>query len=202
MRVDKRKPKGIASLPHRNGGGIVPRPNKPREVLAEANLARRIAAERDARGWTNDGLARRMTDAGCAMTGSAIFKIEKSEPRRRIVVDELVAFAKVFGVPVEELLLPLEVAARKEVAGLVVAWNNADSEATAAAMKRDEAWSTLGAYVAQRPEAAGPLEQILDSWAATYVDEENREGAVAYKMWELTRAEKWVDIVRAAINRG
>jgi len=180
----------------------VPRPNKPREVLAEANLARRIAAERDARGWTNDGLARRMTDAGCAMTGSAIFKIEKSEPRRRIVVDELVAFAKVFGVPVEELLLPLEVAARKEVAGLVVAWNNADSEATAAAMKRDEAWSTLGAYVAQRPEAAGPLEQILDSWAATYVDEENREGAVAYKMWELTRAEKWVDIVRAAINRG
>ena len=82
----------------------MPRPNKAREVYAEEHVAERIAAERDARGWTNDGLAKRMTDAGCAMTGSAIFKIEKGQPRRRITVDELVGFSRVFGMSVEQLL--------------------------------------------------------------------------------------------------
>ena len=98
----------------------MPRPNKRREIFAEDHLAQRIAAERDARGWTNDGLAKRMTDAGCPMTGSAIFKIEKAEPRRRIVVDELVAFAKVFAVPMEELLLSPELAATKDITRLVL----------------------------------------------------------------------------------
>ena len=95
----------------------MPRPNKHREIFAEDHLAQRIAAERDRpdRKWTNDGLAKRMTDAGCPMTGSAIFKIEKGEPRRRIVVDELVTFAKVFAIPMEELLIPPGVAAAREL---------------------------------------------------------------------------------------
>lgn len=37
-----------------------------------------------------------MTDAGCPIQGSAIYKIEKADPPRRITVDELVAFATVF----------------------------------------------------------------------------------------------------------
>jgi transcriptional regulator with XRE-family HTH domain len=180
----------------------MPRPNKPRDVLAESNLAKRIAAERDARGWTNDGLARRMTDAGCAMTGSAIFKIEKGAPPRRIVVDELVAFAKVFGVSVEELLLPPEVAARRELARLVIEWNTSDDEARAAATKRDEAWEALQTYTAEHPDSAPTLEVIFGEWADTYFDEENREGAAAYKMWQLTRDPRWIEIVRADVNRG
>jgi transcriptional regulator with XRE-family HTH domain len=98
----------------------MPRPNKRREIFAEDHLAQRIAAERDARGWTNDGLAKRMTDAGCPMTGSAIFKIERAVPRRRIVVDELVAFAKVFAVPMEELLIPPSLATRREMRRLAL----------------------------------------------------------------------------------
>ena len=96
------------------------RPNKPRGIFAEDHLAQRVAAERDARGWTNDGLAKRMTDAGCPMTASAIFKIEKAEPRRRIVVDELVTFAKVFGLPLEELLIPPSLARGREIRRLVI----------------------------------------------------------------------------------
>jgi transcriptional regulator with XRE-family HTH domain len=72
------------------------------------NVARRIAHEREARAWSYAGLAERMSRAGCAIDASAIFKIEKGEPRRRITVDEMVAFAEVFGVPVDELLLPME----------------------------------------------------------------------------------------------
>jgi hypothetical protein len=47
-----------------------------------------------------------MTLAGCPMYPTTIYKIEKGEKgkRRRITVDELVAFSRVFGIGVEELL--------------------------------------------------------------------------------------------------
>ena len=82
----------------------MPRPNKPREVYAESYLAARIASEREARTWSLEGLAYRMTQAGCAINQSAIYKIEQGQPRRRITVDELVAFSRVFGLPLDDLL--------------------------------------------------------------------------------------------------
>ncbi|CAN5121274.1 hypothetical protein BH11ACT1_BH11ACT1_19350 [soil metagenome] len=180
----------------------MPRPNRTRRVLAEVNLARRIAAERDARTMTNDGLAKRMTDEGCAMTGSAIFKIEKGEPRRRIVVDELVAFSKVFGVPIEELLLPPEVAAKKDLMNLVVAWNVAATEASAATARRDDAWDAITTYAQKRPEVTPVLEDIFETWAALYFDELDRGGAAALKMWELTGDPKWKAAITEGLDRG
>jgi hypothetical protein len=108
----------------------MPRPNKRRGIFAEEHLAQRIAAERDRpdRKWSNDGLAKRMTDAGCPMTGSAIFKIEKAEPRRRIVVDELVTFARVFGITVDQLLLDPEIEAEQR---LIDKLNSVNTLATA-----------------------------------------------------------------------
>lgn len=179
----------------------MPRPNKRREVLAEDNLARRIAVEREARGWTNDGLAKRMSDAGCAMTGSAIFKIEKGEPPRRIVVDELVAFAKVFGVSVEELLLPPEVAASRELAELVVAWDSADNVAAAAIAARDEAWARLSSYVGEHPDLSDSLHTILEVWGERYFDGEERDFATARKMWALTRDDRWAEVIKAKMDR-
>jgi transcriptional regulator with XRE-family HTH domain len=82
----------------------VSRPNKPREVYAENYLAARIISERETRGWSLEGLAKRMTAAGCAINQSAIYKIEQGQPRRRITVDELVAFSRVFGLPLDDLL--------------------------------------------------------------------------------------------------
>lgn len=86
----------------------MPRPNPLRMVQNEANLAERIAYERERRGWTYEGTAKRMTEIGCTIQGSAIYKIEKAEPRRRISVDELVAFAAIFETTVEDLLLPVD----------------------------------------------------------------------------------------------
>lgn len=171
----------------------MPRPNKPREVLAEDHLARRIAAERDARGWTNDGLAKRMTDAGCAMTGSAVFKIEKGEPRRRIVVDELVAFSKVFGVPVGELLLSSEMVSSKALADLVLAWDEKRVAATVASQDADEAWERLREYAQTHPEAAGTLGKAVEAWAEYYYDDEaERETATEAYMFQLTGdVERW-----------
>jgi transcriptional regulator with XRE-family HTH domain len=179
----------------------MPRPNKRRAVLAEVNLARRIALERDARGWTNDGLAKRLTDAGCAITGSAIFKIEKGDPPRRIVVDELVAFAKVFGVSLEELLLPPEVAARKELADLVVAWDTADTAYWTAESARTEAWVALKDYVGSHPELSGHLQVIFEVWAERYFAESDQALRTAQKMWDLTGDERWVQVIKADMER-
>lgn len=175
----------------------MPRPNRPRSVLAEEHLARRIAAERDRLKMTNDGLAERMTKAGCPMTGSAIFKIEKGEPRRRIVVDELVAFARVFGVTVEELLLPPGVAGRRQLAELVRAWDRAENAAIHARLARDEAWGSLEAHVTGHPELSDELQAVLEEWAGQRFEEPDEvgEGAVALMMWQLTHDKTWASKV-------
>jgi transcriptional regulator with XRE-family HTH domain len=97
----------------------VPRPNPPRSLQSEENLARRIAYERDRRGWTYESIAKRLTDVGCPIQGSAIYKIEKGNPRRRISVDEFVAFTRIFEVSAADLLIPLELIAEHEALNLI-----------------------------------------------------------------------------------
>jgi transcriptional regulator with XRE-family HTH domain len=80
------------------------RPNKKRSIGAETRLAERIVIERAARGWSIDTLANAMSECGCSIQPSAIYKIEKGEPRRRITVDELVALSDVWAIPVERLV--------------------------------------------------------------------------------------------------
>lgn len=90
----------------------MPPRNKPRNVYAEQHLAQRIAQEREARGWTYDGLAARMAAIGCPIDQSAIYKIErgykvdgeKKATRRRITVDELIGFSMAFSIGVEEMV--------------------------------------------------------------------------------------------------
>src|SRR3954471_16942436 len=86
-----------------------PRPNRSRGMESEGSLAERIAWERDRRSLSYEALAKLMTDAGCSVQGSAIYRIEKGQPPRRVTVDELVALAEVFGVDrLEDLLEPVE----------------------------------------------------------------------------------------------
>lgn len=82
----------------------MPRQNPTRDIQAETDLARRIAWERERRGWTYEGLASRLTAAGCPIQASAIYKIEKSDPPRRITVNELVALSTVFEISISDLL--------------------------------------------------------------------------------------------------
>lgn len=86
----------------------MPRVNPLRTVANERNLAARIGHEREQRGWTLEGTAKRMAEVGYPIQPTAIYKIEKGDPPRRITVDELVGFATVFGTTVDNLLLPLE----------------------------------------------------------------------------------------------
>lgn len=103
----------------------MPRTNPPPRLTDEVDLARRIAYEREVRGWTYDGLAKRMTNLGCPIQASALYKIEKGEPRRRINVVEHVAFARVFESSLDDLLLPPEVVMDQRLKTLVREWKTA-----------------------------------------------------------------------------
>lgn len=86
----------------------MPRPNPARSIEAESVLARRIAHERERLGLSYEGLAKLMTDLGCPMRGSAIFRIETGDPPRRITVNEYAALVQVFGLKMTTLVDPLE----------------------------------------------------------------------------------------------
>jgi len=180
----------------------MPRQNKPRAVFAEDHLARRVAAERESRGWTYDGLASRMTRAGCPMAPSAIFKTEKSQPRRRIVVDELVAYSKVFGVPIEELLLPPEIVMRNDLIDLVLEHEEAKGVSAAAWERVRESTARLREYVDENPDAEDALEGVYRVWVDAEYSNENQFGALAYRMWDVTQSARWQDELMRATGRG
>lgn len=92
----------------------MPRPKPVRQVNHERHLARRIAEERERADWSMERLAQRMTEAGCAMDKSAIYRIESGNPPRRITLDEAVTFANVFKLNLNDLLLPTSVARNNE----------------------------------------------------------------------------------------
>lgn len=63
----------------------------------------RIRIARVNLGMTTQGLARRMSDAGCPILASGVWKIE-SGYRNNITVDEAVAFAAALRMTIERLL--------------------------------------------------------------------------------------------------
>ncbi len=75
---------------------------------SEEHLARRMVKERQRRGWSQERLAKEMTEAGCPTSQSSISKIERpvGVRRRDITADEAIALSRVFKLPLGELLLP------------------------------------------------------------------------------------------------
>lgn len=89
------------------------------EFASEEALARRITYERDRRGWSPGGLAALMTKAGYPLNQSSVWKIENGQPRRKITVDEMIGFSKVFEIPIDELLRPAGAWVRDEIIAAV-----------------------------------------------------------------------------------
>lgn len=72
---------------------------------AEARASRVVAEMRQARNWSYGDLAKRMQDdARCNIDRSSLQKIEKATPPRKISLNELVAFSKVFEAPLTAFL--------------------------------------------------------------------------------------------------
>lgn len=75
---------------------------KARDV--EAYMALRLSEMRQAAGWSFTKLAEKMENAGCPIDRSSLQKIENGKPRRKITVNELVAFSMVFDAPIATFL--------------------------------------------------------------------------------------------------
>lgn len=86
------------------------RPSTVGSARIEDNFAERVAYERTRREWSYEALAQRMTDLGCPIHASGLYKIEKGvdgkgSKRRRVTLEEFVGFSLAFDIPRETLLL-------------------------------------------------------------------------------------------------
>lgn len=97
----------------------MPRMNPVRSIDAETAVAARLTYERKRREMGVDAVAREMTKLGCPITGSAISRIEKGDPPRRITFDEAVAISRLFEVPLEELDTPLPLLEKRRARELI-----------------------------------------------------------------------------------
>ena len=176
----------------------MPRPNQPRRLASERALARRIAHERERNEMSYEGLALRMEKVGCPINASAIYKIEKSDPPRRITVDELVGFSLVFGIEINNLLMPPELAAREDLVSLLTHWDEQRVEAGLAADRAKDAFDALKAYVGSNPETEDDLASLVETWAEYYYEPEDRASGSAMTMFRLTGSKKWATAFKQA----
>jgi len=128
---------------------------------SEANLARRVEYERRRRGWSQERLATQMVRAGVPVHQSAISKIERTTDRRAITVDEALAFARVFDLPVVEMLKPVEAAMSEEVARLFAELGEAMELSRLAGLKVSDAMARLGELLEQNPGADAALTSLI-----------------------------------------
>ncbi len=145
----------------------MPRHNPPRSLAGEDHVAERVAYEREARGWSYETLAKRMTEAGVPMNQSAIQKIEKGNPRRRITVDELLGFAKVFGTNVSDLLLNRAIGEDAHAAQLFQRWKRAEEEVKEARLRADVALKAFEEHTSLYPDIMERITQAASQRPTT-----------------------------------
>ena len=141
----------------------MPRPNRKRSIASEANLAKRIAYERESRGLSYEGLASLMTDRGCAIQGSAIYKIEKGDPPRRVTVDELVALKQVFEVSIDELLTPMELIEQRQAKELIEELDRVAELSAETAVRLFNMYTQYVALAVDNPELGEYVEHHWDA---------------------------------------
>ena len=160
----------------------MPLPNPDRAITEEMQLPARIAYERERRGWSYEGLAQRMTEAGCPIAPSGIYKTEQQG--RRVVVEELVGYSRVFGIPVERLLLPADVA---QVDTLREAW---------------QAWASASDAYWRAKQAADRADEAAKQAARVLLDEVGDDPFLLEAVGVLRWGDEWDAIKAKWTGRG
>ncbi len=142
----------------------MPRPNPPRAVAEEEHLAERIAYERERLGMSYEGLAKRMTDLGCPINQSALYKIEKGSPRRRITYAEAVTLARVFELSLEELSVPPALALNTEVTELLRKWEECRDSISTLGAELMRIQSEIVAVVKAHPDTEDAVRAALETY--------------------------------------
>jgi len=76
---------------------------KHRRETVERNIAARVKAERQARGWSLETMSKELEAAGFPAAVSSLHRLEREDPPPRIGVDQALAFCDVFELAFEEL---------------------------------------------------------------------------------------------------
>ncbi|MDP4511175.1 helix-turn-helix domain-containing protein [Nonomuraea turcica] len=160
--------------------------------LSEENVALRLAWEMRRRGWSQDRMAQELTNAGCPTHQSAISKIVNSKPdgsRRAISVDEAIAMAQVFGIPLEELPLPSEGAEGRDLYNLSRTVTQEGRDAREQYARFILAWARLRHRLSQQDNQAAYKEFL--STRRVDADRSNK----AIEAW--LAADPWRDVTAA-----
>ena len=142
---------------------MMPKPVEGRTMAQEAWVAQRVKSERLGRRWSLEEVARRMADVGCPIPISAIHKIEKSDPPRRISLNEFLALASVFDIPPDDLMKPPDAVSEAAAKELVDEWEAARD---AAADQIRHLYFLHEKLATQHPEAA---EQVRERFGPDLV---------------------------------
>lgn len=145
------------------------RPNRPRAIGGEENLALRIAAEREQRCLSYEALAQAMTERGCPIQKSALQKIEKGKPRRGIKVDELIALADVFDVEVQDLLTDMELIRKRHLQQVVARLDPAEDSLIQAVTDVMQVWIDFWELAADDPDG---WEYVTNHWFGGIAEDE------------------------------
>jgi transcriptional regulator with XRE-family HTH domain len=78
---------------------------------AQDSVVERLRSELEARGWSQSELSRRLADLRPPyhLSQGAISRMLAHDNPREITVDDLLAFVRVFGIPMEEFVLPTSI---------------------------------------------------------------------------------------------
>lgn len=128
---------------------------------SERAVAALIRQLREDRGWSQRELSEKLAKVGCHIDHSGIQRIEAGKKARKITVDELFAFAMVFQIPVEQMLLdPNRQVAESTMRALSSArhaWGDlADAVQTYLDLEQDADSAIVSAIWALAKEAASP----------------------------------------------
>jgi hypothetical protein len=151
------------------------------EFGSEQNVAHRIRILREGQsnglrekpGWSQAELARRMTEAGCPMDRTAIWKIEnpdKPNGRRAITIGEMLTFAKVLKCSIIELLLPPEQLLDVEVWRLVMDSAEALNDVRWAWRKYHDALLTTQVNLMESPATVARVRTELDHQRRLFIE--------------------------------
>lgn len=154
----------------------------------ERAVAARIASARSERGWSQQQLSDELAKVGCHIHYTAIQKLENGKKPRKITVDELFAFAMVFQIPVEQMLVDPSREVTTEtweaLKAARVAWGELEDVAEAYLDADQELVERLGDLVyavAADPARPQAVRQLLESmfWNESIVDYVLRESKPA-----------------------
>lgn len=155
----------------------------------ERHVAARVQQLCRQRGFTYDGLASRMRKEGFESFNKD-FVSKTFSGKRKVSVDELAAYSRIFGLPVGELLVPVEVVDDVKVRKLLDAYRAAEEGARVARERSAAALEALAEYVQTMSDDA-VVQRVIGEWIASMPEVEDAETLVDYWMALLTEDERY-----------